>query len=43
MTPIYSSDRERRLRLLLRVIFGLGVLLAALAAYAVGVVGADQR
>jgi O-antigen/teichoic acid export membrane protein len=43
VTPIYSSDRERRLRLLLRVVFVLGVLLAALAAYAVGVVGDDQR
>jgi uncharacterized protein YqgC (DUF456 family) len=43
VTPIYSSDRERRLRLLLRVAFVLGVLLAAVAAYAVGVVGDDQR
>jgi O-antigen/teichoic acid export membrane protein len=43
VTPIYSSDRERRLRLLLRVVFVLGVLLAALGAYAVGVVGDDQR
>ena len=32
MTLVYSSDRERRLRLLLRVVFVLGVLLAALAA-----------
>lgn len=43
MTLVYSSDRERRLRLLLRVVFVLGVLLAALAAYAIGVVGDDQR
>jgi hypothetical protein len=43
VTPVYSSDRERRLRLLLRATFVLGALLAALAAYAVGVVGADQR
>lgn len=43
MTLIYSSDRERRLRLVLRVVFFVGVLLAGLAAYAVGVVGDDQR
>jgi hypothetical protein len=43
VTTIYSSDRERRLRLLLRVVLVLGVLLAALAAYAVGVIGDDQR
>jgi hypothetical protein len=43
VTTIYSSDRERRLRLLLRVVFALGVLLAALGAYAVGVIGDDQR
>lgn len=43
MTAIYSSDRERRLRLLLRVVFVLGALLAALAAYALGVIGDDQR
>lgn len=43
MTAIYSSDRERRLRLMLRVVFVIGALLAALAAYAVGVVGGDQR
>jgi O-antigen/teichoic acid export membrane protein len=43
VTPIYSTDRERRLRVLLRVVFVLGVLLAALGAYAVGVIGDDQR
>ena len=43
MTPVYSSDREVRLRLLLRVVFVMGALLAALAAYAIGVVGDDQR
>jgi O-antigen/teichoic acid export membrane protein len=43
VTAIYSSDRERRLRLLLRVVFVFGVLLAALGAFAVGVVGDDQR
>lgn len=43
MTAIYSADRERRLRLVVRVVFVLGVLLAALAAYAVGVVGGDNR
>jgi asparagine N-glycosylation enzyme membrane subunit Stt3 len=43
VTLVYSSDRERRLSLLLRAIFVLGVLLAALAAYAVGVAGDAQR
>ena len=43
MTTIYSSDRERRLRLLLRVVLVLGVLLAMLAAYAIGIIGDDQR
>jgi hypothetical protein len=43
VTLVYSPDRERRLRLLLRVVFVTGVLLAALAAYAVGVVGDEQR
>ena len=43
MTLIYSTDRERRLRLVLRVVFFLGVMLAGLAAFATAVVGDDSR
>jgi hypothetical protein len=43
VTLIYSTDRERRLRLVLRVVLVLGVMVGALAVFAAVAVGGDTR